>query len=119
MNMMEVTDTLPDRLLDRMFDPAEQWWKMEMPNDAMSPTIKRGDVLFVKPCYRYEGEGFYVLRNVHRDPKLGGDTVCRVGHGPWLLFDNPVCAASMSRRLERREFDDVVIGRVAWVANRP
>jgi hypothetical protein len=77
-----------------------------------------GDVLFVQPCYRYEGEGFYVLRNAHRDPKLGGDTVCRVGHGPRLLFDNRACAASLNRMIDRREFDDSVIGRVAWAANR-
>lgn len=116
-----MTDALPDRLLDRMFAGDEQWWKMEMPNDAMSPTIKRGDVLFVKPCYRYEGEGFYVLRNVHRDPKLGGDTVCRVGYGRpslRLRFDNPACAASLNREITRAEFDDSVIGRIEWVANR-
>lgn len=118
MNMMLLSDALPDHLIERMFAPDEQSWKQEAAGDAMEPAIRPGDVLWIAPCYAYEGPRIYLLRAPYQDPKGGSvcETVCRV-ELPWLTFDNPICAG-LRKRMDRASCEEAVIGRVRWLTGR-
>lgn len=87
---------------------------MPVLGEDMAPTMRRGDMVLVVPMNRCNGEGIFVTE------WQGCVTIYRVQPIPgtedvWVMSDNQKHGVMT---MARAAFDDMVVGRVAFICNR-